>query len=140
MVLSIWHNKMNMDGKKNQNMSLWLNKMVLAQHFFHKRLNFIKGIVKHNYNSRFLLSFCLLILCWKVSAEFSRNQIWHIESIIRKTLLFYMKQTRSCFGKGSCRSPCTTFLFLFKKFLLGEKKRDCSLLAQNMVPKHQQQN
>jgi hypothetical protein len=47
MVLSMWHNKMKMDGK-NENMSLWLNKMFLAQHFFHKRLNFIKGIVKHN--------------------------------------------------------------------------------------------
>jgi hypothetical protein len=45
----------------------------------------------NNYNSRFLLSLCLLILCWKVSEEFSRNQIWHTKSIIRRALLFYMK-------------------------------------------------
>jgi hypothetical protein len=55
------------------------------------------------YNGRFLLSLCLLILCWKVSAKFSRNLIWHTESIIRRAVLFYMKQTRSCCGRGSCR-------------------------------------
>jgi hypothetical protein len=44
MALSMWHNKIKMD-EKNQNMSLWFNIMVLAQHFFHERLNFI---VKHN--------------------------------------------------------------------------------------------
>ncbi len=47
MVLSMWHNKMIMDGK-NEKMSLWLNKIILAQHFFQKKMNFIKGIVKHN--------------------------------------------------------------------------------------------
>ncbi len=42
----------------------------------------------NNYNGRLLLNLCLLIQCWKVSAEFSRNQIWHTQSIIRRALLF----------------------------------------------------
>ncbi len=33
-----------------------------------------------------------------------------------------MKQTRSCCGRGSCRSPCTTFLFSFQNISFGGKE------------------